>query len=263
MPDKNFEKPPATVRILGIDFRTNGPSLPESLTQAGLVVVPSGPGLAIDLRRSAAYRHALRGADWVIPDSGLMVLVWNAIHWRTASKRLERYSGLRLLREVLPRPEIQEPGVTFWIMPNESERDRNVDWLQRHGFRALTTEDCYIAPMYQRSREGVIEDPELISRLERRRPGVVFLNVGGGTQEQLGWYLRSKLTYRPAILCTGAAIAFLTGGQAAIPPWADRFYLGWLLRIFENPVKFGRRYWASIGLVASIIRHRDKSPVVD
>ena len=46
----------------------------------------------------------------------------------------------------------------------------------------------------------------------------------------------------PAILCTGAAIAFLTGGQATIPKWADRLYLGWLFRILQSPRKYFYRY---------------------
>ena len=46
----------------------------------------------------------------------------------------------------------------------------------------------------------------------------------------------------PSILCTGAAIAFLTGGQATIPKWADRLYLGWLFRILQSPSKYFYRY---------------------
>jgi UDP-N-acetyl-D-mannosaminuronic acid transferase (WecB/TagA/CpsF family) len=249
-----------SVRVLGIDFRTDGPELPSRLMEAGLVVVPSGPGLACDLPRSAAYRRALHGADWVIPDSGLMVLVWNALHAATPKLRLARYSGLRLLREVLPRPEVQSPGTTFWIMPGVEDQDRNLRWLRENGFPALSESDCYIAPMYRAAADGSIVDEALLHRLEERRPRVVFVNVGGGVQEQLGWYLRQKLSYRPAILCTGAAIAFLTGGQAAIPVWADRLYLGWLLRILRDPARFGRRYWASIGLVKLMAIHRDRSP---
>lgn len=252
-----------SVRVLGIDFRTDGPELPGRLEGAGLVVVPSGPGLAGDLPRSAVYRRALQGADWVIPDSGLMVLVWNLLQARAPHLRLKRYSGLRLLREVLPRPEVRRAGATFWIMPSPEERDRNLDWLRRHGFDHLAAADCYLAPFYRAAADGGIEDAELLRIVEERQPAVIFVNVGGGVQEQLGWYLRSRLSYRPAILCTGAAIAFLTGAQAAIPPWADRFYLGWLLRVRRDPVKFGRRYWNSAGLVKMLFRWRDRSPVPD
>jgi UDP-N-acetyl-D-mannosaminuronic acid transferase (WecB/TagA/CpsF family) len=250
-----------SMQILGINFRTGGPELPDRILEAGLVVVPSGPGLSNDLLKSVTYRKALRDADWVIPDSGLMVLVWNLMHLSKPELQMERYSGLRLLREVLPRRELHKSGVTFWIMPSKADRDRNLDWLRKNGFDSLSEADCYIAPIYRERAGGEIEDESLLAILEDRRPDVIFVNVGGGVQEQLGGYLRSRLSYRPAILCTGAAIAFITGGQAAIPPWADRFYLGWLLRVLRNPVRFGRRYWNSVGLVSMLLRYRERSPV--
>jgi N-acetylglucosaminyldiphosphoundecaprenol N-acetyl-beta-D-mannosaminyltransferase len=248
------------IRVLGIDFRTDGPELPSQLENAGLVVVPSGPGLACDLPQRPAYRRALAGADWVIPDSGFMVLIWNALNFSRPALRLGRYSGLRLLREVLPRGEVHAPGATFWIMPSEAEQRRNLDWLHQNGFPTLSEVDCYLAPLYRPAADGGIVDEALLGRIEERRPKVVLVNVGGGVQEQLGWYLRQNLSYRPAILCTGAAIAFLTGGQAAIPPWADRFYLGWLLRIMRNPARFGRRYAVSFRLLKLILIHRDRLP---
>jgi len=252
-----------TLKILGVDFSLEGPQLPDRVLEAGLVVAPSGPGLANDLRESAAYREALRNADWVIPDSGLMVLVWNALHFGRPERRIQRYSGLRLLREILPREDIRTTGATFWIMPSVEERDRNLQWLISHGHDSLTEQDCYLAPVYRPDEHGRVEDPDLLAVIEARRPKVIFVNVGGGVQEQLGWYLRSRLSYRPTILCTGAAIAFLSGGQTAISPWADRFYLGWLLRIRSSPSKFGLRYGKSLGLVRLICQFRDRAPVPD
>jgi N-acetylglucosaminyldiphosphoundecaprenol N-acetyl-beta-D-mannosaminyltransferase len=252
-----------SVCVLGVSFRTDAPDLPGRLAGAGLVVAPSGPGLACDLRVSKAYGQALAEADWVIADSGLMVLVWNAINVLHPERWLKRYSGLRLIREVLPRPEVQASGASFWIMPSESECGRNLAWLRAHGYAHLAAENCYIAPLYQPDADGHVEDGKLLALVEQRRPEVIFVNVGGGIQEQLGWYLKRKLSYRPAILCTGAAIAFLTGGQAAIPPWADRLYLGWLLRIFQDPVRFGLRYGRSLLLVFLLIRYRARSPVSD
>ena len=57
-------------------------------------------------------------------------------------------------------------------------------------------------------------------------------------QEKLGYYLRENLSYRPAIYCTGAALEFITSDQISIPDWADRFYLGWLLRLLRQPRVF-------------------------
>jgi len=58
----------------------------------------------------------------------------------------------------------------------------------------------------------------------------------------LGSYLKYNLDYKPSIVCSGAAIAFLTGQQAKIPSIFDKLYLGWLIRIIFNPFIFIPRY---------------------
>lgn len=64
---------------------------------------------------------------------------------------------------------------------------------------------------------------------------------------------------RPAIICTGAAIAFLSGRQANIPVWADRLMLGWLFRTLSNPARFVPRYWKALRLVPLLWRHGPRS----
>ena len=61
-------------------------------------------------------------------------------------------------------------------------------------------------------------------------------------QERLGAYLRQNLDYMPTIICTGAAIAFLTGEQTDIPPIVDRLFLGWIFRWFSSPTRFVPRF---------------------
>ena len=60
----------------------------------------------------------------------------------------------------------------------------------------------------------------------------MIINLGGGVQEKLGLYLKRNLNHETKIICTGAAIAFLTGLQANIPNIVDKIYMGWLWRIF-------------------------------
>jgi len=250
------------MRILGIEFYLEGSKILDELHEGGLVQVPSGPGLACDLPSIPAYREALMRADFVIPDSGLMVLIWNAMNCFSPQKCLSRYSGLRLLRELFARPEVRAEGTAFWIMPNVEDRDRNLEWLRENGFDFIDKSDCYLAPYYRGSlgADGVVEDAELLAIIEERRPQYVFVNVGSGVQEQLGWYLRKNLSYKPAILCTGAAIAFLSGGQASIPSWADRYLLGWMMRILSDPNRYGTRYRKALRLIPVLLRCRDRCP---
>jgi exopolysaccharide biosynthesis WecB/TagA/CpsF family protein len=235
-----------------MDFSSPASLESTGLSDGGLVVAPSAPGLADDLVHSAAYRQALQSADLVLTDSGFMVLLWFLL----TGERLPRHSGLKFLRAVLERPELKEPGAVFWVMPSAEEDIRNRAWLNAHGF-PVTVDDVYIAPHYQ---PRVIEDAGLVRRLEIHRPQIVMLAIGGGVQERLGATLRDQLSYRPAILCLGAAIAFLTGSQTAIPPWADRFLLGWLLRLISNPRRFWRRYWTALRLAPLLCRYREQVP---
>ncbi len=191
-----------------------------------------------------------------------MVLLWNVLNLNRSRVRIARYSGLRLLRDLLPRPEVQTEGASYWIMPDRAERDPTLEWLRRSGYPRIGEEDSYLAPFYRDrlNADGGVADAELLAVIEARRPAYVFVNVGSGVQEQLDWYLRKNLSYKPAILCTGAAIAFLTGGQAPIPPWADRFYLGWLLRILRDPKRLGSRYLSAFKLVPLMLKYRERLP---
>jgi hypothetical protein len=171
-----------------------------------------------------------------------MVLLWVL----RRGERLPRYSGLRFLRGLVTRPEFREPGATFWVMPSAADSDGNRAWLQANGV-PVEPAACYLAPLYPPA--GRLEDAELLARLEAARPRFVILGVRGGVQERLGFFLRSHLSYRPTLLCTGGAIALLSGRQTAIPVWADRLWLGWLLRLANSPRAFAPRLWKSLRLV--------------
>lgn len=254
-----------TQTLLGVRFFDG--AVAEAITCArggGLIVAPSGPGLAGDLANDPGYRTAVTTADLALPDSGFMVLIWNSLGVFARRRKLGRLSGLRFLRTLLGEAELRAPEASFWVMPSPEERDRNLLWLRRNGYVHLTTDDCYIAPDYRqcgdRDAGGGLIDEALVGMIEQRRPRWIFLNIGSGVQEPLGVWLRARLSYRPAIICSGAAIAFLAGGQAEIPPWADRFFLGWFLRVLRKPGTFLPRYLRAFSLLPVLLRWRGELP---
>jgi len=238
-------------RILGINFFVGDmPDLLGLCAEGNFIVVPAAPALA-DLPTNSAYRESVEKSDFAIPDSALMVLLWRFM----TGQHVPRISGLKLLRGLLASDELQKAGNSVWIMPSKVEMKVNLAWLMRNGYR-ITEDDSYVAPMYA---TGPVTDPALLSWIEARKPSYIIVNLGGGAQERLGYYLRENLSYRPSIICVGAAVAFITGLQAHIPPWADTWMLGWLLRCINAPIKFVPRYWKALQLIAILAKYREKS----
>ena len=245
-----------TVQILGVPIAnlTIDEAVERVVANGGLVLAPSGPGLC-NLERDPDYRDALLGSDVNLTDSGLVILV-EALRSR---RRRPRASGLGYIEALLARNELKLAGSTFWVMPSEAAKDRNLAWLRSQGLD-VTDDDCYVAPMYP--RRGRVEDPELSTIVEARRPTHVLICVGGGPQEKLGLFLKRELPYTPGIHCLGAAISFMTGEQASIPPWADRAYLGWFIRCLHDPRTFVPRYLKAFRLVYLLARYGAAPPPI-
>lgn len=238
-------------QILGIRFFNGSASEAARLLEnGGLLVVPAAPALK-NIPWDHEYREALLGADVVITDSSLMVMLWNLLE-RDSIRRL---SGLEYLREFLREPSSCRNEETFWIMASPGRAARNIRWLRSQGWE-VEEGDYYVAPLYRRP----IEDEALLSLLRQRRPKHVIVTIGGGTQEVLGLYLKRSLGYPAAIHCIGAAIAFLSGDQVHIPPLADRLYLGWLFRCLADPRRYGPRYWDARQLMPMLAKYRDRLP---
>ncbi len=241
-------------QILGIRFFIGSAAdAVEIGMRGGLVVAPAAPAL-LELETDPVHRAAITGSALAITDSGLMVTLWKMM----TGESITRVSGLEYLKLLIARPELRAAGATFWIMPHAASRDRNLAWLQAQGI-PVTAEDCYLAPQYR--KDAAIEDPALIEAVLQARPAHIIMAIGGGMQERVGAYLLRNLDYRPAVHCLGAAIGFLSGDQVAIPMWADRLRLGWLLRCLDEPRKFVPRYWDSRKLMSLMIEYHGRLPV--
>ncbi len=241
------------LKILGVRFHVGSAdeAVARAVRDGGLVVVPAAPALK-NLAQDAGYRQALVGADFAIADSALMVWLWNLVE----QPKIPKLSGLKYLRTLLEHEDVCGEGQTFWVMPTAASAARNVNWLRENGV-AVRDEDVYLAPLYG----AEIVDEELLRRLEAQRPRHIVMAIGGGTQERVGWYLKQRLSYLPAIHCIGAAIGFLSGDQVAIPEWVDRIGMGWLWRVASDPKRYGPRYWDARHLAPMLLKYRDRLPV--
>ena len=242
----------STEQILGVRF-FNGPAIEivDLVSRTGgMVVAPAAPSM-VNLRYDRDYRDALAAAEFAIADSGWMVLLWKIM----AGRRLTRISGLAYTKRLLEHETVRNANAVIWIVPSPSARDKLVDLLR---CREIPVADAnvYVAPRYARP----VRDETLLDRIRHQGPAHIVIAVGGGKQDKLGHYLKPRLDYKPAIHCIGAALGFLTGDQIAIPDWADRLYLGWLLRLFAQPGIFIPRLWRARELPFLLIKYREKLP---
>jgi UDP-N-acetyl-D-mannosaminuronic acid transferase (WecB/TagA/CpsF family) len=240
------------VTVLGVHFLNCGADqgVEEVSRSGGVLTVPAAPAM-VRLRHDSIYREAMARADYAIADSGLMVLSWRLLR----RERLQRVSGLAHLNSLVRRPEFHASGQVFCVLPSEAARAKLVAWGNSQGF-IIGESDCYVAPHYALA----VEDPKLLELVSQRKPRHIITAIGNGPQEKLGVYLRDRLPYRPAIHCIGAALGFLTGDQVGIPAWADRFYLGWLLRLFAQPQIFIPRLTRAAILPWLVIRYGRQMP---
>lgn len=228
------------INILGINFfNGHAKEVVQELKLGGLLVVPSGPGLAT-ITSDQTYYNSLLNADIVIADSGFMALLWNITH----KSKVRRISGLEFLHHCVTDRDIKRNPSILLVNPQKKEAFANINYLRKKGFK-LNETNSYVAPIYPKDK---IEDENLLKLIEERRPKYIIINLGGGVQEILGAYLKNNLQYKPAIICTGAAIAFLTGEQTPIPKWADRIFIGWLFRCIEKPKQYIPRYLSAFKL---------------
>ena len=239
-------------QILGIQF-FNG-SVEEAIAvmsrNGGFLVAPSGTCFA-RLREDQVYRRAVLAADLAIADSGLMVLLWRLLR----RQNVERISGSKYFKHLFGRMKGEGKRDMFWVLPTKTAQQKLLDWSRREDF-SVDEKNCYVAPWYG----SEVEDGDLLSLVERYRPGHVIIAIGSGAQEKLGHYLRENLSYRPAIHCIGAALGFITGDQPAIPDWADRLYLGWLLRLVAQPRIFLPRLIRGFELPWLIAKYGENLP---
>ena len=133
------------------------------------------------------------------------------------------------------------------VDPNQEESKANKLLLNKNNIVNLKN---YIAPQYIKEH---IVDNNLLEEINRFQPRYIIINLGGGIQELLALYIKNNIKHKISILCTGAAIAFLTKKQAPINDIIDKLYLGWLARIIFNPKKSLIRTVKSLYLIKQFI----------
>ena len=160
-------------------------------------------------------------------------------------KKIQKLSGYLFLKKFINQPKIKNKKILL-IDPTQIDSKFNLKLMKNKKFRFVKN---YVAPFYRYK----IYDIKLLSEIKRFNPNYIIINIGGGVQEKLCIYIKKNTKTKIPIICTGAAISFLTKRQAPINDMVDKFYLGWFWRIIFDPKKFFFRTMKSLKLIKLFI----------
>jgi UDP-N-acetyl-D-mannosaminuronic acid transferase (WecB/TagA/CpsF family) len=217
------------------------------ISKKGFFVFPSGPALS-EIKNSKNYYNSLKKADFVFFDSGLFVLLLKIFKQINVNK----FSGYKFLNFFFKYLKKNKKKSVFCIDPNLNFSKSNNKYLKSLGVKKVYN---FIAPKYNSNN---LFDKKLLKEIKRVKPNFIMTNIGGGTQEILGLYLKKNLRFKTTILCTGGAISFFTGDQAPINNLIDQLYLGWFVRLIFNPLTFFKRYIKGLKLISMVINSNVK-----
>ena len=224
------------ISFKGINFYTgNFNQIKKKFDNGGVLVAPAASALA-NIEKDNIYFSSLRNSNIAIFDSGFFCILIRIFKF----KKVKKLSGFLFLKNFLD--QYKKNDKLLLINPSKKSDALNYKYLRSikiHNFKS------YIAPKYKRK----IVDPILLNLIKKFKPKYIVMNIGGGSQEPLAIYIRNNIKFKISIMCTGAAIAFMTGEQAPINKLIDKFYLGWLLRIVWSPKLYLGRILKSFKII--------------
>ena len=211
------------------------------IDEGGYLVAPAASALT-SISDNKIYHESLIQSDVAILDSGFFCILLRIFK----GKKVTKYSGYLFLKNFLSLDFSKE--IKFLsIDPTQEDSKANASYLNSNNIVNLKN---YVAPQYNNQN---IFDNNLLEEIKRFQPRYIIINLGGGVQESLALYIKNNIKQKISILCTGAAIGFLTKRQAPINDLVDKLYLGWLIRTLYNPKKFFLRTLKSLYLIKQFI----------
>ena len=207
----------------------------KKIHQGGYLVAPAASALT-NLNKNKLYHTSLKKSDVAILDSGFFCILLRIFKF----KKVEKLSGYLFLKTFLENYKNQNK--ILFIDPSKKSSFINSTYLKS---QKIFNFNSYIAPNYN----GHFFDLELIKLLKKYKPRYIIINLGGGSQEPLAIFIKKKIKFKSSIMCTGAALAFMTGEQAPINRFIDKIYLGWATRILWNPKLYLGRILKSFKII--------------
>ena len=216
-------------------YSGNYDQIKKEFDKGGVLVAPAASALA-NIDTDKQYYSSLKNSKIAILDSGFFCILLRIFRFQ----KVKKLSGFLFLKTFLDNFKNQQK--ILFIDPSRKSNILNIKFLKS---KKIINFKTYIAPNYNKK----FFDLKLLNLINNYKPKYIVINIGGGSQEPLAIYINKNIKYNVSIMCTGAALAFMTGEQAPINKFIDKIYLGWLTRILWNPKLYLGRILKSFKII--------------
>ena len=205
----------------------------------GYLVAPAASSLS-RIYSNNQYYNALKNSTVAIFDSGFLCLLL----FFFKGIKVRKFSGYLFLKQLINN-ELKNKKVLS-IDPSKKDSFLNKKYFQKNKVKSYS----YVAPFYKKN----FCDEKLFTFIKKINVDYIIINIAGEKQEILAYELHKKFKKKKfKIICTGAAIGFLTGAQIKINDTIDKLYLGWFFRFISNPRMYYKRVLNSLFLLRFFI----------
>ncbi len=238
------------VTILGvqIDSFTNE-ELIQKLEQylfgqkSHLIVTPN-PEFCIQATRDHEFRDILNSASLAIPDGiGLKFA-----GWYLGQPITRRVTGVSLVEELCRQARDKNLSVFFLGALNDIAHRTAASMKEKYpGLQVVGAENEYDFLGRKRS------DNDMIARINRKKPAILFLAFGAPAQEK--WLARNLHFFETVKIAVGVGGSFdyLSGQVRRAPVVMRTLGLEWLYRLMKQPWRIRRIYRAVIVFPMKVI----------
>ncbi len=191
-----------------------------------LVVTPN-PEMLVNSSNVKELHQALNSADLVIAD-GIGVIYAAKILRKPLKNRV---TGIDLMTEVLGHlAKTKGSYFLFGSKPGVADKAALIINDRFKGIECVGTQHGYFS---------VDEEDDIIDRINKANPDVLFVGLGSPKQEV--WvHSNLKRLETPVCMCIGGAIDVYSGNIDRAPKWVMKIGMEWLYRAIKEPKRFKR-----------------------
>jgi exopolysaccharide biosynthesis WecB/TagA/CpsF family protein len=221
--------------ITACDYEYILQKIREAITRKKkLLISPIASHTLVKAHYDKKLKKILDGFDYLLPDSQW---VKRAI-WFLYGKRLkERVYGPELMLRVCQLA--QDKGLKIFLYGNTQLVLDKLEKKLNNLFPKLKIvgkEESKFRPLTEK------EEKELIKKIEKAKPQIIFVCLGSPKQEIFSYHLSKTLKSSVIIIPVGAAFDFIAGAKKQAPRWMGEIGFEWFFRLIHEPKKLWRRY---------------------